>query len=428
MFAQKIHYWLLLFTLSCSSLSLYADSWRILFIMNASDNLSDMAFKNVTDMMRGKPNDAITFLVQMHTYDNVALRYQVTQQGLLFIEESMLSGNNQQDLVSAASWGFANNNADHTMLILSNHGWGILDPRWNNITNKWEVENDPLAVCSIAKRSMGAAMHHLRHKGYMFNNTTHTYLSNDGLITGLNTIQHTIFNGKKIDILAFDTCMGAMLEVAYQVAPSVHYMVGSQSCSLRDGFDYQGIMAVLNQQKNNPLAVATGMVNVFDAYYAEHDDVGIYTHAALDLNHVQPVITALNTVVDQILAMPGYQTILHDVRSESPRFCMWPMYTDTIEFFMILAKKLANDTPSDKNTAVNEAIHTLAHAHQRMVTARCGGIKTNAVAYGSAIYCPFSHIDSSYKQTVFAKSCKWLDLLATICQNNADDGIGWTVS
>ena len=141
-----------------------ADTWRVLFYMDSSDGLSDMAFKNITDMVRGTPNDSIEFFVQLHAYHKAGLRYRITAAGLTFIEEVTLKDDIQQDLINATSWGFADNSADHTMLILSNHGFGILDPQWNENSQKWEFELDAMSAACTVKRNR---MDHTHHKGYM---------------------------------------------------------------------------------------------------------------------------------------------------------------------------------------------------------------------------------------------------------------------
>jgi hypothetical protein len=404
-------------------------SWRVFFYMDSSDKLSDMAIKNITDMMRGQPQDTIELLVQLHAYNNMALRYQVTPQGLVFIDEVMLTGNGQQDMIDGARWGFSNTTADHTMFIISNHGYGILDPVWNATTQQYEIKHDaPSASCSV-KRS-ASAHYHTNHKGYVFNNVTHTYVTNAELITALDTITHSILPTTPIDIIAFDTCMGAMFEVAYQIAPFARYLVGNQTCSLMDGFDYQGVVSVLNKERNTPSDVAAGMVRAFDAYYTRNDPSGVYTHTALDLSLVEQMRVVLDTIIEQAIALPNAQALLSDVRNEAPRFCMWPMYTDIVEFFNILGRKLSTWPQSDQTRSVIHAIQQLSDTNNRMIVARCGGFSTSDLAHGSAIYCPYNHVDSSYRQTVFAHACQWITLLDLVCPNvtMATDTPGWFVS
>jgi len=406
----------------------YAASWRIFFYMDSSDKLSDMAIKNITDMMRGNPNDTIELLVQLHAYNNVVLRYRVSQKGLHFVEETNLSGNGQQDMIDGARWGFSNTTADHTMFIISNHGWGILDPVWNTTAEQYEIQFDAPSTACPVKRSISAQQHQ-HHRGYVFNNVTHTYVTNEALITALDTITNNILS-RPIDIIAFDTCMGTMFEVAYQIAPFAHYLVGNQTCSLMDGFDYQGIMSVLNQEHNTPSCVAAGMVRAFDAYYTRNDPSGIYTHTALDLALVEPMRVTLDTIIEHAIALPNAQTLLSDVRNEAPRFCMWPMYTDLVEFLNIVRRKLSTAPQSAQASAIIHAIQQLSDINNQMIIARCGGFSTSGLAHGSAIYCPYNHVDSSYRQTVFARACQWIRLLDLVCPYTVveTDVPGWSVS
>src|SRR5207237_109736 len=189
--------------------------------------------------------------------------------------------------------------------------------------------------------------HHKNHRGFMFNNQSRSYLTNNDLIAGLDYIKTHLLADKNIDILVFDTCMGAMIEVGYQVAPYVDFMVGCQSCALVDGFEYKGIMELLKSSHNAPRDVARGMIQVFDAYYTIHDERGIYTNSAFDL---------------------------------------------------------------------------------RMIIAYCAGFDVRYVVHGSAIYCLFSHIESSYYETSFAQSSQWMKLLQHMChESEGTIAAEWTV-
>ena len=136
----------LLFTLLITSLlltcSIEASTWKIFFYMDASDGLTDMAFKNITDIIRGKAqdiNNTVDVVIQLHAYDQVALRYRVTDKGLIFVAETTLSSNCKKDFIDAATWAFSNNTSDHIMLIFSNHGYGALDPHWNKDTGSGKL-------------------------------------------------------------------------------------------------------------------------------------------------------------------------------------------------------------------------------------------------------------------------------------------------
>jgi cysteine peptidase C11 family protein len=411
-----------LFVCMLSSLSLSAETWKLFFYMDASDNLADMAFKNVMDMVRGKPNEHVDLVMQLHVYGSNALRCRVTNLGLSFIEEVTVSGNCKDDFINAASWALSHNTADHTMLIFSNHGWGALDPSWNPETKVWEVaemslSNSTAATCLLPSKSKKVDQElqelHKQHRGFMFN-SEHTYLNNHALVEGLAYVQNNLLQGGKIDIIAFDTCMGSMLEIATCVAPYARYLVGVQSCALLDGFDYQGFVAALNKGAS-PRLTSAEFIDVFDAYYAQHDTAGIYTCAALDLECINMVNETLDTVVAQLLNHPEYSSLLRQVRDESPRFCLWPMYSDPVGFCKLIEAHGAALSAQNERDSVVPAMHDFYTAVEQMVVARCGGTTTEGEAYGFSIYLPSGAIDSSYLTSLFAQSSQWINLLKRIC-------------
>jgi hypothetical protein len=123
----------------------------------------------------------------------------------------------------------------------------------------------------------------------------------------------------------------------------------------------------------------------------------------------------LDAVIEQIITLPNAKLLLNTTHNETPRFCMWPMYTDTVEFFNILRKKLSMIPLSNQTRSIINSIQQLSSIHDRMVIARCGGSSTTGLAHGSSIYCPYNHVDSSYRQTAFAHSCQWIKLLDLMC-------------
>lgn len=400
-----------LFLVSCS---LQAGTWKVFFYMDASDGLTDMAFKNITDIMRGKMHDThnnVDVVIQLHAYDQVALRYHVTDKGLVFVEEKTLSTNCSQDFVDALIWAFQAHTSDHTMLILSNHGYGALDPQWNESTKKWEVEGINLSniacqTCQLPPKKS--------FKGFMFNGISHTYLTNQELEQGLAYMYETLFQQKKIDIVAFDTCMGSMLEVATCVAPYVHYLVGVQSCASIDGFDYQGCMSVLNQGQE-PRQASAQFVEKFDAYYSQHDEKEIYTCASLDLKQISDVNESVNVIVSQIMQHQEFLPLLNQARSKCHRFCLWPIYTDMVAYWKLVETELLKLPASEHIKMLIAALHDCYRKAQSMVIARCGGTTTQGNAYGFSIYLPPHKMEPSYGSHIFSQYSQWPMLVKMLC-------------
>jgi hypothetical protein len=392
---------------------LSAATWRVLLYADSSDNLSDMLIKNITEVIQGRPNDEVEFYIQLHAYYQTGLRYQVTQQGLQVIEEVQLTDDNKQDFINGLQWGFANSTADHTMLIIGSHGWGILDPRWNEQTNEWQVnEGGSSNVCTITKSRnhiVADPEEHKFHRGFLFTIKPRTYLSNQKLFEGLRYITDTVLH-KKLDVLAFDTCMGDMLEIGYGAASFAHYLVGNQSCSLPDGFPYKDIVDALNAQRA-PGDLVKAMVRAFDNRYAQDDTSGIYTHGALDLQYINDVCDALDGIVAQLLTMPELATNIINACNDSPRFCLWPMYTDPVAWAHLIERELEDMPQSDAITKLKSALQRFYATIPSLVVARCGGFSTAGRAHGFAIYLPEDAIDDSYYTTDFARDHLWVKLL-----------------
>lgn len=404
----------LLFFVFCSSLPVFAARWKVFVYMDSSDNLSDMAIKNLSDMLRAKPNDTIDFLVQLHAYDLTALRFRVTSDGF-FIQETQLSGNSKQDFIHGAQWAFAHNDADYTMLIAWNHGWGILDPHWNHELEKWEVGCDELNNACMINRSLTRCYdtHKKAHKGFMFYLNPRTYLNNQDLVEGLCCIKKNVLQDKKLDVIAFDTCMGAMFEVGYQVAPYADYLVGNQTCALRDGFNFQGIIAALNQELA-PREMVKSMVQAFDTYYKEHDEAGVYTHSALDLSFIYKAKQSLDVIVSQLLSTPELTPLIFTAREKAPRFCVFPMYTDLIAFCKNIEAQLIPSL-SISTVAFELSLQDFYLTMQNLIVARCGGCATYEKTYGVSIYLPVDTIDNSYCITNFGRESQWINLLERLC-------------
>lgn len=395
-----------------STLSFCA-KWHVFMYIDSSDDLNDMAIKTLTDILREKTDDSVSLRIQLHAYDEIGLRYQVTHDGLLFIEDVCLTGKSKQDFIDAAQWAFADNDAEYTMLIFNNHGWGILDPQWNDEKNEWEVGVDSLSNSCPIKKSLShvSKIHKGNHKGFMFSVQPRIYLNNQDMVEGLCFIRDNLLHGKKIDILAFDTCMGGMLEVMYQVEPYVRYVVGNQVCALRDGFDYQNILKAIKQKRLLPRELAAEMVHIFDDYYKKHDERGIYAHTALDGAFVVQIAQALDNVVTLLLNMDEGAAIVRKAHAESPRFCLFPMYTDLVSFITLLEKLLLDNEAS---LEIKDAIQRLYALVPQFVVARCAGYTNIDKTHGCAIYLPSDAIDTSYRNTCFGQQTKWIDLLKCI--------------
>lgn len=392
---------------------IHAATWNVLIYMDASDQLCDMAIKNVTDMMQANIDTNCHVSIQLHAYDQTGLRYQLNKNNLCFIGQTELNNNSQQNLIDAAHWAFSDNQADYTMLILWNHGWGILDPEWNEQTQEWEAAQDALSnSCPIKRSLLHIHGHKKHHRGYMFSAEPRIYLSTQAMTHALEHITTEILHGNSIDILAFDTCMGSMLEVAYQIHPYANYLVGSQVCSLRDGFDYINLLHALKQNPK-PKEMAQQMVHIFDAYYSKHDNDGIYAHSALKTAHTQQVAQTLDELIAHLMQNEHYIDACRTACTLTPRFCIYPMYTDIVSYIKHVERLILDEHDDETLQHKFDQFYETFH---NCIVAKCAGFTTKALTHGCAIYLPQSTIYDSYHHTMFAQHTQWYSLLKKLTQ------------
>ncbi len=157
------------------------------------------------------------------------------------------------------TFGMAKYPAQKTMLLISDHGYG-----WRGICQD-ETNGDVLMPIA-------------------------------GIRTALQDVKAS--TGKGVDLLAFDACNMATIEVAYELRGVVPYMVGSETTEPFDGLPYD---MMITEMVNNPGISAADLSKVivhdYVVYYSSKWDYphqmtysqDFATLAAVDLSMIQPV-------------------------------------------------------------------------------------------------------------------------------------------
>lgn len=92
----------------------------------------------------------------------------------------------------------------------------------------------------------------------------------------------------KLDIVAFDACALATIEMAYQLAPYAKYMIASQVTIPLPGWPYREILKRLAEPKGDlmePAELGSYAVRRFSEHYRAHERAVTLSH--LDLSHAE---------------------------------------------------------------------------------------------------------------------------------------------
>lgn len=132
------------------------------------------------------------------------------------------------------TYGMKNYKAAKTMVMMSDHGYG-----WRGICND-ETNRD-------------------------------TLMQIDGIAAALKNVKAA--TGKIVDILVFDACNMAAIEVAYELRDSVRYVVGTETTEPYDGPAYRMFISdVVANPAIPPVDLAKDMVHNYVLYYSSKWD------------------------------------------------------------------------------------------------------------------------------------------------------------
>jgi len=160
--------------------------------------------------------------------------------------------------------------AENTMLVLQDHGYG-----WRGICQD-ETNGD-------------------------------TLMSLDGLATALENVKA---RGEGIDLLAFDACNMATLEVAYELRDVVSYVVGSETMVPFDGLPYKMFITDLVENPTlTPEELSLKIVAEYVLYYSSKKDYehikpynqDFATIVALDMSKMGALGDAFDQFADALL-------------------------------------------------------------------------------------------------------------------------------
>jgi len=248
--------------------------WTVLVYMTADNNLEVAGLQDLTEMASVTSASNVRFVVQV---DRAAGEYaggvlnlgDWTSAKRLLVSEGHLQqladlGEVDMGLSSSlaafVNWGVTTYPGDHVMLVFWDHGGGWVGFGWDDSAPVGGGEPD--------------------------------HLSLDRIVTGVSQ-GLTGTTVSKLDVIGFDACLMATVEVAESLKPYASYLIASEETEPGHGWDWSSFT------NGGPLgAVALGR-KIVDGYYAQAvtaGDAADVTLALVDLSKLGPIETALGTV------------------------------------------------------------------------------------------------------------------------------------
>ncbi len=353
-------------------------SWTFMVYLDADNNLDEYASYSLGLMEEVGSTPNVNVVVLWDGFYIPANMYKVVKGGLERVKGFALNGvevnmGDSQTLKSFVDFTAGRFRARHYVLVLWDHGDDVSGVSWD------EHPDDHLTHPEVAA---ALSKHH-------------------------------------IDILAFDACLMAMIEVAYeynQYGLSSDYLVGSENYVPYYGFPYNTILQGLNlNPAMSELEASTMMVQQYADFYEPraHFHGGVMgTLSAIDIARVDELVFDLSAMTQALMKeMKSNHEMISEARGEGMLPWSeygWDLYIDLPTFVEHITLATTDSTVRSAGTAV------LSSLSQAIVALGNTEPMESAGARGMGIWFPSSYHRMwglvLYTDTKFAGQ-GWLDFL-----------------
>lgn len=403
--------------------------WLLLVYMAADNNLNYFAWHNIKQMATTGSNKNITAVIQLNEpgANKKTQRYLIEQNKAILLNEDQVAAGKKlntgdpQTLIDFCLETINQFPANHIALILWDHGTGYLDPMRTKLINPHELfQLNPSDMMLELNRTDNDFINQIDYAGYLrgicFDETHHSYLSNQKLDYALQTICRN--TQRKFDFIGLDACMMQMLEFGCLLQPYADLMVGSQEVELGAGWNYKYILAPFAEKSFTAHEFTSHIVNCYQRAYSRitHD----YTLSAVNLAAIPELANNINTVSNilqhclKVQENNSVRQTLTNCRSKKNCTCFdEPSYLDLGHLYKNILANLGNfklKTDQEKINQLQSELENGLKQLQEIVLANTKG-KNLINAQGLSIYFPEKSMHISYPKTPFAANNNWVNLI-----------------
>ena len=356
------------------------DDWTVMVYIAADNNLESFGEMNLQMLESVGSSENVNFVVLIDTYSGPAY--------LLYVR------NGVSEVV--ADWGEVNTGDPATMTAFI---------------------KDAKKVAPAEKYCFISWDHGAGWRGLNWDDTSEEQTGTAQFID-MKELRTAVANGGvSFDVFAFDQCLMAQPEVAYQMSGYAQYLVFSEETIYGQGFPYDMIAADLVAKPDmSSLELSKVIVSDFAAYYNSITWANDWTISAFDMTTMGDLSAGLTHLASaQLNALAMYKSQFKNDLSNSPSY-YYPYYSD----LKVYATNVYNDKAiGDKDVKV---------AAKEVIAAVDAGIvltinsKHNQDSTGLSIYFPsykssYLGLKPAYTQVPFAVDSGWLLWLQAFCSN-----------
>ncbi len=347
------------------------DTWTVMVYIDADNNLESYGWMNVEWLESVGSSELVNFVVLIDTYSGPAT--------MLYIE--------QGSSTVLAQWGEVN----------------MADPATMTAFMKAAKKAYPAQSYAFVTWDHGA--------GWRGLNWDDTSSEESGVpeYMDMSELRKAVADARIVwDVFAFDACLMAQPEVAYQMRDYAKYLVFSEETVYGEGFPYDAIARdLVDNPRMSARELAIMMVEDYAAYYGSLSWANDWTISAFDMEYMDDVAGAVSYLAEASLAvLDVYRSQFKNALSLTQEY-YYPYYVDLMDYALnVYSNKQIKDA------SVKDAASVVISAVEDGVVLSINS-DVNSDSHGLSIYFPsykksYLGLKAEYEQVPFAVDTGWL--------------------
>jgi hypothetical protein len=356
------------------------DKWTVMVYLDADNSLESFGLMNLQMLESVGSSADVNFVVLMDTYSGPA--------SLLYVKKG------SSDVI--ANWGEVN----------------MGDPATMSAFIKDAKKAAPAEKYCFISWDHGAGW-----RGLNWDDTSEQQTGTSQFIDMNELRQAVVDGGVAFDVFAFDQCLMAQPEVAYQMAGYAKYLVFSEETIYGQGFPYDSIAADLEANAfMSGLELSKVIVQDFSVYYESINWANDWTISAYDMAAIGSLTASVKHLASaQLDALTTYRSQFKNDLSNTPSY-YYSYYSD----LKVYATNVYNDKAirdKDVKLAAGEVISAVNDGVVLSMNSKHNHDSTGLSIYFPSYRSSYLGLKPTYEQVPFAIDTGWLVWLQAFCSN-----------
>lgn len=366
----------------------------VMVFMAADNNLEEVALEDLNEMEAVGSSADVNIVVQVDTVASTTMRLRVLQD----TDPVNVTSPTLQDLgetntasrtaiTAFVAWAVQSFPADRYVLILWDHGGG-----WPGYAT-----DDTSTAPPIPAEDLRQALQDIQAQAGI----------------------------QRLDMLGFDACLMATLEIAHELAPFARYLVASEEIEPGQGWPYDDILGPLVANPSTSIRDFAASIPPAYQFATTTSGEGDWTTlSAIDLDRVPALVAAFEAFADELLAagVAVHYEALGRARFQTEKYNT--PERDAVDLGDLATKvAAAAGIPASVVTAATTLTNALANA---VVSKDQGPV--HAEASGLSVYFGPGPVDPNYLSLALAVDTSWDEFLDTFALVSAADQTAPTIT